>query len=110
MGYAFDIHCNSYVPFFMLAYIAQFCLLPVLNSESATAAFFANMLYALAFSAYFYVTHLGYRALPFLTRTEFYLYPMVTVFVLFAVSIALLPFGVKINATRVCLSWHFAST
>lgn len=105
--YAFDIHCNSYVPLFVLVHGVQFVLLPLLNSESYASAFLANTLYSFAFCAYFYVTHLGYRALPFLTKTEYYLYPIVAIIVLFLGSLALLPFGVKINATRACLALHF---
>lgn len=84
--YAFDIHCNSYVPLFVFVHVAQFCLLPLLNSESCTSALLANALYAVAFCAYFYITHLGYRALPFLTKTELYLYPIVGIAFLFCIS------------------------
>lgn len=105
--YAFDIHCNSFVPLFFLVHVVQFCLLPLLNAESSLAALFANLLYAVAFCAYFYITHLGYRALPFLTKTELYLYPIGAVGLLFLGSLVLLPFGIRINATRACLALHF---
>lgn len=105
--YAFDIHCNSYVPVFVLVHGVQFFLLPFLNSDSYVSALFANLLYSFAFGAYFYVTHLGYRALPFLTKTEYYLYPIVAILVLFVGSLLLLPFGVKINATRAALAHYF---
>ncbi len=36
----------------------------------------ANLLYAAALSYYHYMTFLGYSALPFLTNTELFLYPI----------------------------------
>lgn len=105
--YAFDVHCNSFVPLFILVHVAQFLLLPLLNSESYVSAFMANFLYAVAFCAYFYMTHLGYRTLPFLKGTELYLYPVVAVVIIFLSSLVMLPFGVKLNATRACLAYHF---
>lgn len=68
--YAFDIHCNAFFLFFLIAYVGQFFLLPPLLSTSFVSLVLSNSLHALAISVYFYVTHLGYRALPFLRRTE----------------------------------------
>lgn len=106
--YAFDIHCNAFVPFFGLLHVLQFILLPVLNGQSFAASVFANLLYAVAFSSYFYVTHLGYRALPFLTKTDVFLYPICVIVVLFAILLLLGAVGIKINATRLLVPLHFA--
>eukprot|EP00639_Heterosigma_akashiwo_P026820 CAMPEP_0194695722 /NCGR_PEP_ID=MMETSP0295-20121207/22168_1 /TAXON_ID=39354 /ORGANISM="Heterosigma akashiwo, Strain CCMP2393" /LENGTH=182 /DNA_ID=CAMNT_0039587593 /DNA_START=32 /DNA_END=581 /DNA_ORIENTATION=- len=43
----------------------------------------ANTLYAASLLAYVYVTHLGYRALPFLSNTEVYLYPAGVIILLY---------------------------
>ena len=40
------------------------------GSDGLTATLCANTLWAIAIAAYFYVTHLGYCALPFLKNTE----------------------------------------
>eukprot|EP01099_Mayorella_cantabrigiensis_P008002 TRINITY_DN7364_c0_g1_i1.p1 TRINITY_DN7364_c0_g1~~TRINITY_DN7364_c0_g1_i1.p1 ORF type:complete len:129 (-),score=27.69 TRINITY_DN7364_c0_g1_i1:341-727(-) len=60
--YAFDIHCNSFFPLFLILYVVQFLLLPVLLvPESFFATFLSNTLYAIAFVYYFYLTFLGYN-------------------------------------------------
>jgi hypothetical protein len=59
--YAFDIHCNAYFPLFMLLYVGQYILLPVLLMESSyLAVIISNTLYAVAFIYYFYVTFRGF--------------------------------------------------
>lgn len=106
--YAFDIHCNAFVPLFGMLHVVQFCLLPVLNSQSLVASILANGLYALAFSAYCYITHLGYRALPFLTKTDVFLYPVGGIVVVFLLLVLLGLVGTKVNATRILVPLHFA--
>ena len=59
--YAFDVHCNSFFPFFLITYIAQYLLLPLLLTEGRFAALLSNTMYFLAFSIYFYYTFLGYN-------------------------------------------------
>eukprot|EP01082_Thalassiosira_pseudonana_P003795 g3275.t1.1.5e174189 g3275 g3275.t1 contig12:1758046-1758929(+) len=59
--YAFDVHCNSFVPLFVILYGVQFFLLPVVLGTSLLSLGVANTLYAIAFGWYFYITHLGYR-------------------------------------------------
>ena len=74
--YALDIHFNAFFPYFLVLYVVQFFLLPVLLLDTFLAAFLSNILYAVALSAYWYVTFLGYTSMPFLQNTEFYLYPL----------------------------------
>ncbi|CAN0169536.1 unnamed protein product [Phaeothamnion confervicola] len=105
--YAFDIHCNSFFPLFILLYVVQFLLLPVLLGKSFLALILSNTLYAVAFSLYFYVSHLGYRALPFLSRTEVFLYPVGAVLLLLALTIVLHPLGLGLNMTRVMAHVYF---
>ncbi|CAM9317768.1 unnamed protein product [Discosporangium mesarthrocarpum] len=106
--YAFDIHCNSFFPLFVLLYVVQLLLLPILLGRSIAALVLSNTLYAGAFSIYFYVTHLGYRALPFLHKTEVFLYPVVGIVVLLVVSIILAPLGLSVNATRAVASLYMS--
>jgi hypothetical protein len=82
--YAFDVHCNAFFPLFLLLYVAQYFLLPVLLNDGFVALLCSNTLFALAFSYYHYITFLGYSALPFLKDTQRFLLPISGVFVLYA--------------------------
>ena len=61
----------------------QLFLLPVVLGPSLLALGVSNTLFALAFGWYFYITHLGYRALPFLSNTEVFLFPIAAVLILY---------------------------
>mmetsp|Transcript_39010 Transcript_39010/g.69889 ORF Transcript_39010/g.69889 Transcript_39010/m.69889 type:complete len:255 (-) Transcript_39010:145-909(-) len=74
--YAFDVHCNSYFPLFILLYVAQYFLSPFLLWNSFLPAVFSTALYAFAFTVYHYLNFLGYSALPFLEHTEVFLWPV----------------------------------
>mmetsp|Transcript_29317 Transcript_29317/g.42543 ORF Transcript_29317/g.42543 Transcript_29317/m.42543 type:complete len:357 (-) Transcript_29317:442-1512(-) len=98
--YAFDIHCNAFFPMFVLLYALQFFLLPFVLGKSLFAMVLANTLYGIAFSWYFYITHLGYRALPFLSNTEVFLFPIAVVVALYVLNLVGYPFGFGWNASR----------
>jgi len=95
--YAFDIHCNSFFPLFLILHVLQFFLMPLLLIPSFISLVAANTLYAVALSYYFYITHLGYRSLPFLNNTEVYLYPVAVVVLLYVGSILAGLLGTNIN-------------
>lgn len=73
--YAFDIHCNAYFPMFILLYVVQFFLSPLLLMESSSSSkasshreafmpvLFSNLLYVVAGSYYHYVSFLGYNGM-----------------------------------------------
>lgn len=152
--YAFDIHCNAFLPFFLLASVLHYFLLPLLLPPSLVALILSNGLFAVAFALYFYITHLGYRgpcvcgvflppslssthpnqsidprakanpptpnthtpldprrctALPFLHKTEVFLYPSGLALVLFVLFllVGLLGEPYRISATRVMAAWYF---
>lgn len=63
--YAFDIHCNSFFPLFILLYVVEFFLLPFVLTNSFVSFIISNTLFAVAFSWYFFLTHLGYRGTSF---------------------------------------------
>lgn len=46
-------------------------------------------------------------ALPFLHTTEVFLYPVVGIIMLLLLSIVLLPFGVRVNATLTVAKMYF---
>jgi len=76
--YAFDVHCNSFFPLFLLLYVGQFFLLPLVLSGGFFSTLLGNTVYLLAFVSYFHITFLGYQALPFLQHTTgwFLYYPI----------------------------------
>ncbi|XXQ34346.1 UNC-50 family [Plasmodiophora brassicae] len=85
--YAFDIHCNAFFPVFLLLYVLQFYLSPLLLAKSFLSTLFANTLYAAAFCYYHYVSFLGYNALPFLQNTQWFLYPTVLIAAAYVLSL-----------------------
>ncbi|CAM9527186.1 unnamed protein product [Chrysoparadoxa australica] len=105
--YAFDVHCNSFFLMFMLLYVVQFLLLPILLRENFIALLMSNALYAAGFSIYAYITCLGYQALPFLHKQGVFLWwPVVVIGVTFAVLLLLAVLGIRINLTRVVLGLY----
>jgi len=96
--YAFDIHCNSFFPLFLALYVVHYFLLPFLVQSSLAATALGNLLYAVGLCYYFYVTSLGYSMLPFLERTEVFLYPSVLVLLLF---VALTGLGINLTQLSV---------
>lgn len=100
--YAFDVHCNSYFPLFLLLYVLQFLLSPLLLWRGFVATLLSNGLYVLGLSYYHYLNFLGYSALPFLDRTEVFLWPIALI-VLAAPFTILLGF----NPTRFVLRLYF---
>jgi len=96
--YAFDIHCNSFFPFFLVLYVLHYFLLPFIIQPTFAATVVGNVLYAVAFGYYSYITSLGYSTLPFLERTEVFLYPSVLV-----LGMVLMCCFLGINLTRVSM-------
>jgi hypothetical protein len=105
--YAFDIHCNSFFPVFVVLYGVQFFLLPLVLREGFVPLILANALYAAALSWYWYITHLGYRSLPFLGNTEVFLFPIAAIALVFCGSLIGYPFGFGWNAARVMARFYF---
>lgn len=105
--YAFDIHCNAFVPLFVLLYGVQFFLLPLVLGNSLIALGVSNTLYAIALAWYVYITHLGYRALPFLSNTEVFLFPIAIILVVYVFNFVGYPFGLGFNASRIVAYLYF---
>eukprot|EP00891_Asterochloris_glomerata_P001549 jgi/Astpho2/1549/e_gw1.00026.77.1_t len=101
--YAFDVHCNSYFPLFILLYVVQFIASPVLLHRNFLSTVLANALYGVALSYYHYLNFLGYSALPFLQHTEVFLWPIAGI--LIAVPIAIL---MGFNPARFTLGIYFS--
>lgn len=100
--YAFDVHCNSYFPLFLLLYVGQYLVAPILLWHSFLSAVLSCALYAVAFSYYHYLSFLGYSALPFLEHTEVFLWPIALILLLLPLCIL-----TGFNPTRFTLSIYF---
>ncbi|KAK2985841.1 hypothetical protein RJ640_018707 [Escallonia rubra] len=74
--YAFDVHCNSFFPVFVLLCVIHYFLSPILVAHGFIPVLLSNLLYMVAISYYHYLNFLGYDVLPFLERTTFFLYPI----------------------------------
>lgn len=86
-SYCFDVHCNGFLIVWLLLYVLQFVLLPVLTRDNWLALFVGNTLYAFSTCYYFLVTFYGYSSLPFLEHTEFILLPIPIILVFYIASL-----------------------
>lgn len=69
--FAWDIHCNAFVPVLLLVYVAHFLLLPlVMAGDGLVPCLAGNALYAAAAAHYLYITFQGYLVLPFLQHDK----------------------------------------
>jgi len=96
--YAFDIHCNSFFPVFIILYVVHYFLLPFLIQEGWAATIVSNTMYAISLCYYSYITSLGYSTLPFLENTQVFMYPVVLV-----VGSAVVSCMLKVNLTRLSI-------
>jgi hypothetical protein len=95
-GYCFDVSIRAFFPPYVLLYIIQYILMPVLNHRNMASGFFANLLYLAAGTYWSLITFLGYNSLHFLHHTQLLLAPMVAWIVVWVVCTA-----VNINLTIV---------
>ncbi|KAJ4791815.1 Unc-50 [Rhynchospora pubera] len=100
--YAFDVHCNSFFPAFIMLYVIQYFLSPLLVAHGFIPVLLSNLLFMVAITYYNYLNFLGYDVLPFLDRTTFFLYPI-------GLAIILSPLLILIgyNPTRHIMSLYF---
>ncbi|PRT52674.1 Protein GMH1 [Wickerhamiella sorbophila] len=91
-AYCFDVHCNAFLIIYVLLYVVQFVLLPIIDRDNWTCMFLGNTLYLVALSQYFVVTFVGYSYVPFLQHTDYLLSPIVGLAVVYVVCL----FGVSI--------------
>ncbi|KAF3776778.1 unc-50-like protein [Nymphaea thermarum] len=101
--YAFDVHCNSFFPMFILLYVIQYFVSPLLVAHGFIPVLLANLLFMVAFCYYHYLNFLGYDVLPFLDKTTFFLYPIGVIIILSPLMILS-----GFNPTRYILSFYFS--
>ncbi|KAF4382403.1 hypothetical protein G4B88_011355 [Cannabis sativa] len=58
--YAFDVHCNSFFPMFVMAYVIHYFLSPLLVAHGFIPVLLSNLLFMVATSYYHYLNFLGY--------------------------------------------------
>jgi hypothetical protein len=100
--HAFDIHCNAFFPLFLLLYVVQYMLLPILLSDAFFPRILSNSLWALACGYYHYINFIGYLELPILNNQEYFLYPIAVVVALLVLSVFF-----PVNATHILLKLYF---
>ncbi|KAI8968901.1 UNC-50 [Mycotypha africana] len=101
--YAFDIHCNSFVPVYIILYIVQVFFLPLILKDNWVSMCIGNFMYCASLIWYLISTFLGFHALPFLVHTELFLYPVALCIALFVASL----FG--FNIPQCFLGFYFPS-
>lgn len=100
--YAFDVHCNAFFPLFVLLYVAQFFLAPMLLHDNILSVLVSNTLYVSAICYYWYITFLGFDTLPFLQDTSRFLYPIALSLLMFLVATLL-----RFNSTIFVLNIYY---
>ncbi|KAK9165834.1 hypothetical protein Scep_001025 [Stephania cephalantha] len=101
--YAFDVHCNSFFPMFVMLYVIHYFLSPVLVAHGFIPLLLSNLLFMVAMCYYHYLNFLGYDVLPFLERTTFFLYPIGIIIVLTPILILS-----SFNPTRWIMGIYFS--
>ncbi|KAG0053668.1 Protein unc-50 [Gryganskiella cystojenkinii] len=94
--YAFDIHCNAFMPVIVLLYLIQMVFMKILVKDAWICSALGNTLYMIAIVYYCYITFLGYNALPFLRHPEMFLYPITIFIILYVLALI---FGVNVSST-----------
>ncbi|KIW28639.1 uncharacterized protein PV07_08283 [Cladophialophora immunda] len=102
-GYCFDVSIRAFFPPYVLLYIVQYILMPVINHQNHASTFFANLLYLAAGIYWSLITFLGYNALHFLHHTQLLLSPMLAWIVIWLVCTIL-----NINLATLGTRWLFA--
>lgn len=59
--YAFDIHCNAFMPVIVLLYLIQMVFMKILIKDVWICSALGNTLYMVAIVYYCYITFLGYN-------------------------------------------------
>jgi hypothetical protein len=106
-SFSFSLTVILHTPFPVFSDGVQLFLLPLVLGQSLVAMIVSNTLYAIALAWYWYITHLGYRALPFLSQTEVFLFPVAAIGLVYALNLIGHPFGLGWNASRIMAHLYF---
>lgn len=83
--YAFDIHCNSFVPLYFFCAVLPFIFLPLVNGYNIIQVIIGNSLLCIGVLYYCYVTFMGYFSLPFVRKNKFVtlaVWPIIATFII----------------------------
>eukprot|EP00918_Siedleckia_nematoides_P106989 GHVU01233310.1.p1 GENE.GHVU01233310.1~~GHVU01233310.1.p1 ORF type:complete len:261 (+),score=22.51 GHVU01233310.1:137-919(+) len=84
-AYCFDVHCNAAFASFIISWVLQYLLLPIIIKDTFVPAVVANSLHFASVVFYCYVTTLGFNVIPCISNAEVFLtYPV------FAAAVVLL--------------------
>ena len=105
--FAFDIHLNASFCSFMITYVLQYFLLPILISRNILSCFISIILHGIGGILYSYHTYLGYKTLPYLGNPQIFLwYPILFIIIICILSFILLGSGFMINYTRIFINLY----
>uniref|UniRef100_A0A914CAE4 Unc-50-like protein n=1 Tax=Acrobeloides nanus TaxID=290746 RepID=A0A914CAE4_9BILA len=88
-GYCFDVHLNAFFPLLiMLHVILPLLFYGLIDYSGFFARLLGNTIWFIAVIYYVYITFLGYTALPILTKTHIFLYPITFLFIFYIATIS----------------------
>jgi hypothetical protein len=106
--YAFDVHCNAFICSYAVTYVLQYFMLPLLVHKGVMSTVVANSLYSVAIVWYAYITHLGYKALPFLSNSQvFFWYTLIATVFLWIFLVVIMLMGLQLNFSRIVMNFHY---
>jgi hypothetical protein len=89
-GFCFDVHLNSFYPFFFILHGLQLPFLWFITSDNSYfSVLIGNLFWVVACGYYWYITFLGYNIQPHLQKSSVYLGPLVLVSILYLISLPL---------------------
>ncbi|KAF9504793.1 hypothetical protein BS47DRAFT_1354767 [Hydnum rufescens UP504] len=99
--YAFDVHTNTFFPFYLWLYVIQLFLARLIDQDRWLSLWLGNTLYLAAFAQYTYITYLGLNTQPFLIRSELLLFPLIPLLLTYIVSL------LRFNISKAVLAMYF---
>lgn len=96
--FSFDIHCNAYLPVYLLTHVVQYAFLPVLLGSSFPSVLLSVLLYASALGIYCLHTVAGYSVVPIVRKSEVFLVPLLVLAPVYLACLLL-----RINITEVSI-------
>lgn len=101
--YAFDIHCNAFVPMYFFCGIIPFFILPITKGyTSYIQVIISNCLQCVGVMYYCYVTFMGYFSLPFVRKNKYVtlaVWPILVFYIIVTIM--------KVNVYSTILHWFF---
>jgi hypothetical protein len=101
--YAFDVHSNAFFSWIFLVYTVQLLFFHWMIGNGWMARILSNLVYLLGCIYYWYMTFLGFTALPFLRDTVvFWVYPSCLLVMGYFVSLSV------VNIAQLMYMYYFS--